>query len=75
MSLQYGWENGKADLKIDSSRAAATAYKIASHPASEPESSETPRNSHSMNGAHSAQVSGKELSTEGASSTAGGFSS
>lgn len=38
LGFQYGWADRKASLPIDSSRAAATAYKIASHPASEPSS-------------------------------------
>ena len=38
LDFQYSWAERKASLPIDSSRAAATAYKIASHPASDPSS-------------------------------------
>lgn len=34
--FEYSWNGGKASLPIDSSKAAATAYEIASHPASDP---------------------------------------
>lgn len=47
--LHYSWEDGKAPLPIASSKAAATAYKIASSPAVNSEHNRDASNLHNDN--------------------------